>query len=196
MMLTVIWDVDDILNDLMYEWLRYGWLAEHPDCRTSYAELTCNPPHTVLGVNRKDYLASMDRFRKTERGCNMAPNPEVLTWFHDQGHRYRHIALTARPLETAPDVAHWVMRHFGTWIRCFGVVPSRTEEGVPLYDRTKGEFLAWFGRGDVLVDDMTENVAQAASLGLRTLQPAQPWNSSTLTIAAALQELSQMAGEP
>jgi hypothetical protein len=195
MMLTVIWDVDDILNDLMYEWLHYGWLAEHPDCRTSYVELTCNPPHTVLGVDRKDYLASMDRFRKTERGCNMAPNPEVLKWFHDQGHRCRHIALTARPLETAPDVAHWVMRHFGAWIRCFGVVPSRAEEGVPLYDRTKGEFLAWLGRGDVLVDDTTENISQAASLGLRTVQPAQPWNNSALTITAVLQELSQMAGE-
>jgi hypothetical protein len=47
----------------------------------------------------------------------------------------------------------------------------------------------------VLVDDSTENIQQAASLGLKTLQPAQPWNNSTLTIPALLQELSQMAGE-
>lgn len=194
-MLTVVWDVDDILNDLMHQWFLHEWLAEHPNCRISFGELTCNPPDTVLGVHRSEYLASMDRFRKTERACNMTPNPEVLKWFHDQGHRYRHIALTARPLETAPDVAHWVMRHFGAWIRCFGVVPTRTEEGVPVYDRSKGEYLAWLGLGDVLVDDSTDNILQAASLGLKTLQAAQPWNNSTLTVPALLQELSRMAGE-
>jgi hypothetical protein len=194
-MLTVVWDVDDILNDLMYQWFHHGWLAEHADCRLSYAELASNPPETVLGVERREYLASMDSFRKTERGCNLTPNPEVISWFREQGDRFRHIALTARPLETAPDVAYWVMQHFGAWIRCFGVVPTRVVEGIPPYDRSKGEYLAWLGRGDLLVDDSTENILQAASLGPKTLQPAQPWNNSTLTIPALLQELSQMAGE-
>jgi hypothetical protein len=194
-MLTLVWDVDDILNNLMHRWFHDGWLAEHPDCRLTYAELTCNPPDTVLSVPRSEYLASMDRFRKTEQGCNLTPNPQVLGWFREQGSHFRHIALTARPLETAPDVAHWVMRHFGGWIRCFGVVPTRLGKEFPVYDRSKGDFLAWLGRGDVLVDDSTENILDAASLGLKTLQPAQPWNKSTLTIPALLQELSQMAGE-
>jgi hypothetical protein len=194
-MLTVVWDVDDVLNDLMYQWFVYGWLAEHSDCRISYSELTCNPPHDVLGVNRREYLSSMDVFRRTERACNMAPNPEVLTWFREEGHQFRHLALTARPLETAPEVAHWVMRHFGSWIRCFGVVPTRTEEGVPVYDRSKGEYLAWLGRGDVLVDDSTDNIVEAESLGLRTLQTAQPWNHSKLTMTLLLQQLTQLAGE-
>ena len=195
MMLTIVWDVDDVLNDLMRRWLIHGWLAEHPDCGISYESLTCNPPHTVLGVDLHDYLDSMDKFRKTQLGCNLSPNPEVLAWFHEQGDRFRHIALTSRPLESAPDVAHWVFQHFGAWIRCFGVVPSRTETGVPLYDRTKGDYLAWLGRGDVLVDDSNDNIAQAASLGLKTLQSAQPWNQSTLSISALLEQLSQMAGE-
>jgi hypothetical protein len=193
-MLTVIWDVDDILNDLMYQWFSYGWLREHPDCGISFGDLSCNPPHTALGVERTEYLESMDRFRRTERACNMTPNPEVLRWFREQGHRCRHIALTARPLETAPDVASWVMRHFGAWIRCFGVVPTRAGVDVPIYDASKGEFLAWLGRGDVLVDDSTENILQAASLGLRTLQPAQPWNNSKLSIGIVLRELSQIVG--
>jgi hypothetical protein len=64
-----------------------------------------------------------------------------------------------------------------------------------VYDRSKGDYLAWLGRGDVLVDDSTENILEAASLGLKTFQPAQPWNNSALTIPALLQELSQMAGE-
>ena len=120
---------------------------------------------------------------------------DVLDWFRERGGDYRHVALTARPLETAPDVAHWVMRHFGAWIRCFGVVPTRTDAGVPVYDRTKGEYLAWLGRGDVLVDDATENILQAQALGLKTLQATQPWNNSTMTIPALLRELSQMAGD-
>ena len=194
-MLTIVWDVDDVLNDLMRCWFLHGWLPEHPECRVPYEALTCNPPHAVLGVQINEYLASMDRFRKTEQGCNLSADPQVLEWFRGRGHRFRHVALTARPLETAPDVAHWVFRHFGAWIRCFGVVPSRPEDGVPVYDRTKGEYLAWLGRGNVLVDDSNDNIAQAASLGLRTLQCAQPWNTSALTISAVLQELSQMAGE-
>lgn len=194
-MLTVVWDVDDILNDLMHQWFHHAWLAEHPECPIAFSGLSCNPPHTVLGVDRSDYLESMDRFRRTERACTMAPNPEILGWFREEGHRFRHIALTARPLETAPDVAHWVMRHFGAWVRCFGVVPTRTEPGVPIYDQTKGEYLAWLRRGDILIDDSTDNILQAAALGLRTLQPGQPWNKSTATVPQVLQALSQMAGE-
>jgi hypothetical protein len=195
-MLTLVWDVDDILNDLMAQWFLYGWLPEHPDCPISWDGLTCNPPHTALGVERAAYLESMDRFRGTERALNLNPSPEILAWLREHGHRYRHLALTARPLETAPDVAHWVLRHFGAWIRCFGVVPSRPESGVPVYDQSKKDFLVWLKRGDILIDDSTENILQAHSLGLRTFQPAQPWNNSALTIAAILQQLTQLAGEP
>ena len=193
-MLTVVWDVDDVLNDLMYQWFVYGWRVQHSDCLISYQELTSNPPHQVLGIGRTDYLASMDCFRETERARNMSPNPEVLAWFRKKGGRFRHIALTARPLETAPDVAYWVMHHFGAWIRCFGVVPTRSQEGLPIYDRTKTQYLAWLGRGDIIVDDSTENIREAESLGLRTLQPAQPWNSSQLTVSDLLRQLSDMAG--
>ena len=195
-MRTLVWDVDDVLNDLMLQWFSHGWLTEHPACAISFEELTCNPPHTILGVDRAAYLESMDRFRRTERAINMTPNAEVLAWFREHGHLFRHLALTSRPLETAPDVAHWVMRHFGAWIRCFGVVPSRPESGVPVYDQSKGEFLAWLGQGDILIDDSTENILQAESLGLRTFQPAQPWNDNRLTIGTVLQQLTQLAGEP
>lgn len=195
-MRALVWDVDDVLNDLMLQWFSHEWLAEHPDCPISFEGLTCNPPHPLLGVDRDAYLESMDRFRLTERALNLIPNPEVLAWFREHGHRFRHLALTSRPLETAPDVAHWVMRHFGAWIRCFGVVPSRPESGVPVYDHSKGDFLAWSKLGDVLIDDSNDNILQAASLGLRTLQPAQPWNNSSLSIEEVLQQLTQLAGEP
>lgn len=192
-MLTVVWDVDDVLNDLMYQWFVHSWQVQHSECRLSYTDLVANPPHEVLGVDRSEYLFSMDLFRRTHRGCNMSPKAEALAWFREHGHRFRHIALTARPLDTSPDVAHWVMHHFGAWIRCFGVVPTRIDQGVPPYDQTKGDFLAWLGRGDLLIDDSTENVRQAESMGLKTLQLAQPWNHSKLSISRLLNELSEMA---
>jgi FMN phosphatase YigB (HAD superfamily) len=193
-MRTVVWDVDDVLNDLMYQWFMRAWLPEHPDCRTEYTGLSENPPHAALGVAREEYLASMDAFRKTNAGIHLTPNAEVLEWFAAHGSRFRHIALTARPLETAPEVAAWVMRHFGAWIRCFGVVPTRPGEGIPMYDRGKGDFLRWLGKGDVFVDDTEENLKQAGELGFKTLTWPQPWNSSKQSSARTLAQLSNMAG--
>ena len=31
-MRTIVWDVDDVLNDLMYQWFSRGWQAGAPDC--------------------------------------------------------------------------------------------------------------------------------------------------------------------
>lgn len=194
-MITIVWDVDDVLNDLMRQWFTHGWLRDHPECRIRYEELAGNPPHRVLGITREEYLATLDSFRKTANGRNLEPNAELLSWFRNHGDRLRHIALTARPLETAPDVAAWVMRHFGVWIRCFGFVPSRAATPVPVYDRSKGEYLKWLGCGDVLVDDSAENIADASALGLKALLYPQPWNNSALTVDALLKELSSMAGE-
>jgi hypothetical protein len=154
-----------------------------------------NPPDKVLGITREAYLLSLDAFRKTDRAVNMSPNGDVLAWMRIHGARFRHVALTARPLESAPDVAHWVMSNFGAWIRCFGVVPTRVQEGVPAYDRNKGEYLKWLSCGNILVDDSAENIAQAKELGMKTLLYPQPWNDSALTAKALLKQLSDLAGQ-
>jgi hypothetical protein len=190
-MQTIVWDVDDVLNSLMHAWFTEAWMKEHPECGIGYSGLTENPPHVVLGVAREQYLASMDAFRKTGPGIHLTPNAEVLDWFGQYGSRFRHIALTARPLETAPEVASWVMRHFGVWIRCFGIVPTRAGDNVPVYDRGKGDYLRWLGKGDVLVDDAEENLEQANALGLRAVTWPQPWNRSTQNTTSALLELTR-----
>jgi FMN phosphatase YigB (HAD superfamily) len=192
-MLTIVWDVDDVLNDLMIQWFSQSWQREHPADRTQYNQLSANPPHVALGVTREEYLASMDAFRKTATGIHLTPNAEVLEWFAAHGGKFRHIALTARPLESAPEVAAWVLRHFGAWIRCFGIVPTRTMEGVTTYDRGKGEFLRWLGKGDVLIDDTPENLEQAAALGMKVFAWPQPWNHSPRTTTQILRELTDMA---
>jgi hypothetical protein len=193
MMLTIVWDVDDVLNDLMYQWFIYCWLEETPSCRVTYAELSGNPPDEALGISRTTYLNSLDAFRRTDRARNMEPNAEVLGWMRQHGARFRHIALTARPLESAPDVAHWAMKHFGAWIRNVGVVPARAAEDIPVYDCTKGEYLKWLRCGDIMVDDSIENVRQAQLLGMRTLLYPQPWNNGGLTVTMLLKELSDLA---
>jgi hypothetical protein len=192
-MLTIVWDVDDVLNDLMYQWFTFHWLPENPDCKCSYRELSGNPPNEVLGISRAAYFSSLDAFRKTDRAMNMQPNVEVLTWMREHGRRFRHAALTGRPLETAPDVAHWVLHCFGAWIRCVGVVPTRWDAEVPVYDRQKGDFLKWLRCGDILIDDLKENTRQAEDLGLKTLLYPQPWNASQLTVTTLLQELTKLA---
>jgi hypothetical protein len=177
-MLTIVWDVDDVLNDLMRAWFEQGWKQEHPECRVEYADLRENPPHRVLGVRREEYLASIDSFRRTEAGTHLTPDPQLLRWFGEHGAKFRHIALTARPLETAPEVASWVMRHFGAWIRCFGIVPTRELQGVPVYDQGKGDYLRWLGKGDLLIDDARENLRQAEDVGLKAVAWPQPWNDA------------------
>jgi hypothetical protein len=191
-MLTIVWDVDDVLNDLMYQWFTFSWLPENPGCGVTYEMLSENPPHEVLDTSREEYLLSLDEFRRTDRAINMKPNAEVLAWMGEFGGMFRHIALTARPLETAPDVAHWVMKHFGAWIRSVGVVPTRIAINVPVYDRTKGDFLRWLSCGDIVVDDSTENLAQTQALGLKTLLYPQPWNESPLTVTMLLKELTKL----
>lgn len=192
-MLTIVWDVDDVLNDLMLQWFSYCWLAKRPDCALNYRELTSNPPHVILEISRDEYLASLDEFRKTNRAIEMEPNRQVLQWMRQHGEKFRHIALTARPLDSAPSVAEWVLRHFGAWIRCVGVVYTREDDRFPAYDRTKGEFMEWLQCGNVMVDDSAENIRQAQSRGMKTLLYPQPWNESSLSVEALLHELTKMA---
>ena len=190
-MKTLIWDVDDVLNRLTFEWFEQFWKRAHADCKVCYESLTSNPPHEVLGVAFADYLDSLDDFRATEHGRNLAPVPEVLSWFEQHGHRYRHIALTARPLSSVPQVADWVFRHYGRWIRGFGFVPShRPSDNFPSYHNDKGAWLRWIGVGDVLIDDSPTNLAQAQSAGLLPITVPQPWNSASGTFADLLERLA------
>ena len=193
---TVVWDVDDVLNDLMHSWFELHWLPRHPDCPITYSMISENPPHLLLGVSVTEYLASLDTFRLSEAAREMAPVPEVLGWFRSHGGHFRHIALTATPMCAAPFSAAWVMRHFGWWIRSFSIVPSvRAGEVAPIYDNSKQDFLRWWGKADILVDDNAMNIAAAQELGISTVLIPRPWNGSQLTLADALETLAGFAGK-
>ncbi len=190
-MQTIVWDVDDVLNNLMQAWFETAWLPAHPTCKVSYNSLTENPPHRLLGVTKEEYLQSLDDFRLS---CfsQLKPVAKILTWFETYGGKFRHIALTAAPLKTAALSAEWTTHHFGRWIRTFAFVPSpRPGDPDPLYDSTKADYLRWWGQADILFDDNPAHVSAAQKLGLISLLVAQPWNQGGLTIAQALSFLNE-----
>jgi FMN phosphatase YigB (HAD superfamily) len=197
-MKTLVWDVDDVLNDLMREWLGTAWLPAHADSPVrDFAELRENPPHRLLGVRLEEYHESLDAFRSSLDRSPLAPSPGVLAWFREHGHRFRHVALTAVPLDQAPRSAAWVLTHFATWIRTFAVTPSpRAARPAGLGEGTKKEFLAWLGKGDVLIDDDEANVSGARALGMETILVPRPWNSGHGTLAERLQALAVQEGRP
>ena len=192
-MRTIAWDVDDVLNDLMRSWLEQRWLPSHPNCSLRYEDIVENPPHRLFGVSLDEYLTSLDAFRLSGAAGRLPPVAAVLAWFHQYGEHFRHIALTATPLCSVPVSAGWVTRHFGPWIRSFNFVPSKREgECIPMYDRTKSDYLRWWGKVDILVDDSAVNVEAARALGIRAILMPRPWNQSRLTIAETLEYLTRL----
>jgi hypothetical protein len=187
---TIVWDRDDVLNDLMRSWLEHGWKPAHPGCGLSYEDLTENPPHRLLGVERKEYLASLDGFRLSERAADLEPVPEVLAWFKKYGSLHRHLVLTATTLESAPAAAAWTFRHFGAWVRSFHLIPAAREgQSIPRYEEDKGAYLRWLRKGDVLVDDSPANLESARRCGLEGVLIPRPWNQGGGSVSGALERL-------
>lgn len=175
-MKTIIWDVDDVLNDFMYEWFEKQWLINHPECKLKFQDLLENPPHKLLGTTLNEYRNSLDEFR-SQYGPQFKPVPEVLEWFHTNGSNYRHIALTAVPLRLAHISADWIFRHFGNWIRSFNIVPSpRITDPAFYYDLSKKDFLNRFDKDCILIDDNLKNITDGQSIGIQTLIFPRPWN--------------------
>ncbi len=178
-MVTIAWDVDDVLNDMMNEWFAAKWKTEHPECKITYEVLSENPPYRILEVPKEDYLESLDAFRTDSSYKQMIPVCSVKEWFIHHGLKFRHVALTAVPFFSAGESAKWVLTHFGEWIRTYHFVPSyRVTCKIPAYDQTKQEFLKWVQQVDYLVDDNENNIKGAESVGVKGILFPRPWNSA------------------
>jgi hypothetical protein len=191
-MRSIVWDVDDVLNNLTEHWLA-RWRADHPQAIPDYASLRKNPPHELLSISFETYLESLDEIRGSVSAHDqLTPNPRILEWLLEHGHRYRHVALTARPPHTAGPAAAWVLDHFGAWIRSVAFVPVRKPPAWPDYDLRKVEYLQWLDAQGVLLDDSATNVAEVRSAGLSALLFPQPWNGSTETVPEVLAQLGRI----
>ena len=192
-MITIAWDVDDVLNDLMRCWLVNKWLPEHPNCKVGFEQITENTPERIIKSAKEEYLLSLDSFRLSKAYFEVKPNPEVLAWFEEFGGKARHIALTFVPIKAAHMSADWVMRYFGKWIRSFNFVPSiRKGEQAPEYGQTKADYLKWLNKVDVLVEDSEQNIREAQELGIKGILVGKPWNKSDLSVEDALIEINKL----
>jgi hypothetical protein len=190
---TVVWDVDDVLNDLMRVWLDIVWTPAHPAQVMRYEDIRENPPHGLLGISAHEYLASLDDFRLGAGYSQQAPNPDILAWLQEHGRRCRHVGLTATSLRAAPTSAAWVLGNFGRWIREFAFIPAlRAGEELPIYDADKGAWIARLGPSLILVDDSPENVAAATACGAAALCWPRPWNESRATVNEVLEALTRL----
>src|ERR1035438_2708221 len=108
---TIVWDLDDVLNNLTEAWLKLGWQAEHPECHVAFGQLCSNPPLSELNTTQTEYLASLDRFRVSDAAQKLRPNPVILEWFHRHGGQFRHHVLTARPVNSVAPGAAWLFNH-------------------------------------------------------------------------------------
>jgi len=192
-MKTLVWDVDDVLNNLMSDWYEHRWRRENSRSTLGYNQISENPPNRVLGISMEAYLESLDAFRRSD-GRSLEPDLEVLRWFEKQGHRFRHVALTAVPIEFADISAAWVMRNFGKWIRSFHVIPSRsTDSTQDPYDKTKAEFLVRWGRADLVIDDNNAIIESVREIPLEAILWPRPWNQNKLlTRMNALESITQL----
>ena len=74
-MKTIAWDVDDVLNELMFYWFEDCYKNEHNNIKQNFKDLVNNPPQDILGISNDEYLKSLDRFRISEKGRNLPQNP-------------------------------------------------------------------------------------------------------------------------
>lgn len=191
-MKTLAWDVDDVLNSLMREWFERFRINCQKEIEIGYDQLLDNPPHKLLNITLKRYLASLDEFRLSGLYERMKPNSEILNWFHIHGHCCRHLALTAVPVAAAPVSSAWVLKHFGKWVRSFAYVPSEREvEEIPAYDSSKADFIGRHGKIDILIDDNPEHIEQAVLIGIQGILINQPWNAAKMELSEALALLTR-----
>jgi len=187
---TIAWDVDDVLNNLMKVWLEQFWQPKNVGHSPNYEEIKVNPPYQLLGVNREEYLASLDEFRLSGRYDQMKPLKEVNDWFLENGAKFKHVAITMVPIAASHISAAWVIKNFGKWIRSFHFIPSyRVGEKLLIYDENKGTYLHYFGKADLLIDDTLENIEATEKYGIKTLTFPRPWNNAKQTIKQTLDEI-------
>ena len=171
---TIVWDVDDVLNILMEEYvlfLKSTYNIKHIDLHT-------NPP-LIVGMNKDEYLSSLDEFR-LKYYDKLIIEATVFDWFKKYGNNFHHIALTTTPRKTADLSAKWIMRYFGDWIQSINFIFSKREDDSNVeYFKSKGEWIRWFGKVDYFIDDNEKNINEAKILNPDLICgcPKQPWNN-------------------
>lgn len=188
----IIWDIDDVLNCLMVSWLNH-WNQNH-DSNINLIDIKKNPPHRVLGVTKDYYFNSLDEFRNSEDGKNVQENFSVKTWFEKNGDRFKHIACTARPIETMPNQAWWIFHNYGRWIKTVHAASPIRDIKKDFQISSKADFISWIGTDAIFIDDIEENINTVSKIGVDTILYPQPWNSSKHSEEEFITKLNEKLG--
>jgi 5'(3')-deoxyribonucleotidase len=194
-MKTIVWDVDEVLNNLVIEWLEY-WKVLFPDCKITYDQITNYSLKKVLNAPSNEILQSIDDFKFLGFFTDLKPNQKILKWFEEYGKYFHHIALTSCSLRTSHISASWVYENFGRWIRSFHCIPSSREgkEDI-IYDINKAEYIKRIEDVDIFIDDCPENCEKVQDLyhGIKIFTPKKPWNTGTgIDIEEILREITKL----
>lgn len=190
-MKVIMWDVDDVLNNLMGEWFRSTWKPLHPACSLDYQGITKNPPHDLLGVDKQVYLQSLDSFRRQSFNV-LKPIPEMVDWFRLYGCKAEHVVVTSVPVIAAHQSAEWVFTHFGEWVRSFNIVPSPREGSRDHGATSKSDFMRTFSKVDIVVEDNPETIRSMREMGISAVTIPRPWNDSRQTLESTLNGLTKL----
>jgi len=190
-MKTICWDIDDCLNNFMFDWFYKKWKMENKDCIMEYEDLKKNPPHEILKCTKEKYLKSLDEFRP-DYYMLYHPEPRILKWFWEYGDKFNHIALTGIPLSSVHFSAAWLFKNFGKWIRGYFFVPSyRKNENISMYYKTKCEYINQIGNVDIFIEDNEKNYEEMRGLGKISFLVNRPWNSSSMSIENILRLINK-----
>lgn len=185
-MKIIVWDIDDVLNDLMKEWFTNYCLHQNKLCSIKFENLIENPPNRLLNISEDYYLKSLDDFRK-ELGNRLKPLVDILSWFNKKGDLYCHFALTSTPLFYASSSAEWLFKNYGRWFSSFNFIPSKREGDNYSYRfLSKTSLLKIFANVDAFIDDNPQNIVEANAIGVKTFLFPRPWNKSQYNSAKEL----------
>ena len=171
----ILWDVDDVLNDLTRLCAENVLPRHYPGCEWNV--FRHNPPLPELGCSREEYVVYLDECREKFTGT-MVPQPEVLEFFQEHGRKFKSLALSAAPMTMAPRSAEWVLRHFGQWIQGVLFVPSPRQGYLVQSAMFSSKAEAVRMLGGILVDDAPGNIGPVLADGGRALAFPAPWNEN------------------
>ena len=191
-MITIAWDVDDVLNNLTEAWLKdYN---ERCGFGYKYEDLTQNPPCKLLKLSHSEYIDLLDSFRLSEKAKNLDANLKILKWMKQYSGKFSHIALTATSAHTAHNSAFWVLKNYGQYIHSYNIIPAKRNYTIATRYKTKKDFLLAHEDVKILVDDNIQNIEEANSCGVKAYLLKQPWNNG-LDILQILDEIDREAME-
>ncbi len=196
-MYTIIWDIDDTLNEYIYRWFIW-YKFNNSLCNIDrYEDITINPPYNLLNITKERYLISIDKY-KEESYYILKPKEEIFKWFEEYGYKAEHIVLTSSPIESANISSNWVFKHFGNWIRSFNIVPSKRRNVYHIeYHKNKAHFIKELNKEKIIfIDDNEKNIKEVEKLklGIDTFCVKQPWNTG-ISIKKILKELTKRISE-